>query len=66
MKTVKKVCIVCNEKPARQKFCAECRREQTLKRLALRWKSDQEYRERHKVTARLSFRRRHVIETTEE
>jgi hypothetical protein len=62
MNTPKKLCIVCNDKPARQKFCADCRRTQTLKRLALRWKSDEAYRERHKVAARLSFRRRHGIE----
>ena len=62
----KKLCVVCNEKPARQKFCPDCRHGQTLKRLALRWKSDEEYRERHKVAARLSFRKCHGVEATEE
>ena len=66
MNNTPKLCVVCNEKPARQKFCSDCRHTQTLKRLALRWRSDEAYRERHKIAARLSFRKLHGIETETE
>lgn len=61
MKT-KRMCVLCGSKEVRQKFCADCRRINTLSRLSKKWKSDEAYRERHREAARLSFRKCHGVD----
>lgn len=58
---MEKICLLCKVEPVRQKYCAKCRHNRALQRLAHKWKSDVEHRERHRVAAKLSFRKRHGL-----
>lgn len=53
-----KYCVKCGNKEVRKLYCGDCRRDVALARLRNKWQNDENYRERHRVAARLSFRRR--------
>lgn len=53
-----KYCVKCGNKEVRKLYCEDCRRDVALTRLRDKWQNDENYRERHRLAARLSFRRR--------
>jgi hypothetical protein len=56
-----KYCTKCGKVPVRKLYCSDCRRDITLERMRFKWQTDPEYRDRHRVAARLSFRKTHGI-----
>lgn len=59
-----KYCQRCEKKAVRKLYCEDCRKDITLERLSNKWFSDAAYREKHKIAARLSFRRTHMVTET--
>ena len=59
-----KYCSKCEKVQVRKLYCEKCRKDITLERLSTKWYSDATYREKHKIAARLSFRRTHGVTET--
>jgi hypothetical protein len=59
-----KYCLRCKEKSVRKMYCADCRKIVTLERLKDKWQADAAHREKHKIAARMSFRRTHFVTET--
>jgi hypothetical protein len=59
-----KYCLKCEKVAVRKKYCVNCRKIVTLERLRDKWQSDASYREKHKIAARMSFRRTHFVTET--
>ena len=57
-------CERCEKVQVRKRFCPGCRKTITLERLSNKWYTDAAYREKHKIAARLSFRRTHMVTET--
>ena len=59
-----KKCEKCKEKEVTHKYCKECAREVRLERYRILWASDEKYRERHRLAAKMSFRRKKATNVT--
>lgn len=53
-----KMCEKCNSVPVSHKYCKECSRAVRLERYKHLWANSEDYREKHRLAAKMSFRRR--------